>query len=95
MPVRRRIRDAGGVTVFDSSRAKRDVAGEEGKGYASPVSRRRLPGRVVVGDDSPYGVPGVCEIELLRKEEGSLELPSLLVFCVGGLSGELTDDEKT
>lgn len=81
--------------MLDSSRAKRDVAGDEGKGYASPVSRRRLPGRVVVGDDRPYGVPGVCDIDVLRKDEGSLEVPSLLVLCVGGLSGELTEDEKT
>lgn len=80
---------------MDSSRAKREVAGDEGKGYASPVSRRRLPGRAVVGDERPYGVPGVCEIEVLRRDEGSLDVPSLFVFCVGGLSGELTEDEKT
>lgn len=81
--------------MLDSSRANREVAGDAGNGYASLVSRRRLPGRVVVGDDRPYGVPGVCEIELLRKDRPSLEEPSLFVFWVGGLSGELTDDKKT
>lgn len=86
--------EGGGVTVLDSSRANRDVAGDAGKGYASPVSRRRLPGRAVVGDDRPYGVPEPCEIEVLRKDRPSLGVPSLLVFWVGGLSGELTEDKK-
>ena len=81
------------MTVLDSSRANREFAGDAGKGYASPVSRRRLPGRVV-GDDRPYGVPGPCEIEVLRKDRPSLGFPSLLVFWVGGLSGELTEDKK-
>jgi hypothetical protein len=55
--VRRRTRDGGGETALDSSREKREVAGEarlfDGKGYASLVSRRRTPGRLAVGDDSP------------------------------------------
>jgi hypothetical protein len=93
--VRRRIKEGGGVTAPVSSRANREAAGDAGNGYASPVSRRRLPGRAVVGEDKPYGVPGPWDIDDLRKERGSLGVPSLLVFWVGGFSGELTDDRKT
>jgi hypothetical protein len=82
--------------VLDSSRAKREVAGDWGNGYASLVSRRRPPGRALVGDDRPYGVPPPCDIETLRSERPSLGVPSLLLlFWVGGFSGELTDDRKT
>jgi hypothetical protein len=81
------------VTALVSSRAKRDVAGDGGKGYASLVSRRRGPGRVAVGDDRPYGVPGACDSDVLRRFK-SLGAPSLFVFCAGGLRGELTDDRK-
>lgn len=45
------------MTAPVSSRENRvaagDASGPVGKGYASLVSRRRVPGRVVVGDDSP------------------------------------------
>ena len=47
-----------------------------------------------MGDDRPYGVPGVCEMEVLRKDRPSLEAPSLLAFCVGGLRGEFTEVVK-
>lgn len=33
-------------------------------------------------------------MELLRKDKPSLEAPSLLVFCVGGLRGEFTEEVK-
>ena len=80
--------------MLDSSRANREVAGDDGNGYASPVSRRRAPGRAVVGDDKPYGVPGPCDTDVLRREIPSLGVPSLLGFWVGGFSGELTDERK-
>jgi hypothetical protein len=56
--VRRRSKAGGGVVVLGSSLEKREtVAGEatevDGNGYASLVSRRRLLGRVLVGEDSP------------------------------------------
>jgi hypothetical protein len=81
------------VTALPSSRANREVAGDEGNGYASLVSRRRAPGRAVVGEERPYGVPGPCDTDVLRSERPSLGVPSL--FCVGGFSGELTDEWKT
>jgi hypothetical protein len=65
----------------------------EGNGYASLVSRRRVPGRAVVGDDRPYGALPPCEIDVLRKDSPSLGVPSF-AFCVGGLRGELTDEVK-
>jgi hypothetical protein len=59
------------------------------------VSRRRPPGRALVGDDRPYGVLPPCDMDSLRSARPSLEVPSLLAFWVGGFSGELTDDIKT
>jgi hypothetical protein len=86
------------VTAWESSRENREATGEatllEGNGYASEVSRRRLPGRVVVGEESPYGVVPPCETDVLRSDRPSFGGPSLFVFCAGGLRGELTDDEK-
>jgi hypothetical protein len=91
--VLRRVKAGGGVTVLGSSLVNLEVAGDgtpvNGK-YASPVSRRRLPGRFVVGDDTPYGAP-LPEIDVLRKDRPSFGVPSLFMFCAGGLMGELTD----
>jgi hypothetical protein len=33
-------------------------------------------------------------MEVLRKDKPSLETPSLLAFCVGGLRGEFTEEVK-
>ena len=47
----------GGVTALDSSRANLDADGDakplDGNGKASLVSRRRGPGRALVGEDNP------------------------------------------
>lgn len=100
--VRRLSNAGGGVVVLDSSREKRDVvAGDTkeatGNGYASLVSRRRLPGRAEVGEVMPYG-PGLlidCDIDGFRWEAPSLGVPSLFVLGAGGLSGELTELVKS
>ena len=95
--VRRRVSD-GGTTGLDSSREKREADGEasecalDGKGKASPVSRRRFPGRALVGDERPYA-PGP-EIDVLRSDRPSFGVPSLL-FWAGGFSGELTLEVKS
>lgn len=87
------------MTVLDSSRAKRDADGDasewelDGNGKASEVSRRRLPGREVVGDERPYAP--APETDAFLKARPSFGVPSLLGFCVGGLRGELTDEVKT
>ena len=55
--VRRRTNAGGGVTALDSSRANLDADGDakplDGNGKASLVSRRRGPGRALVGEDIP------------------------------------------
>lgn len=95
--VRRRTNAGGGVTALDSSLANLEAEGDasplEGNGKASPVSRRRAPGRALVGDDNPYGP--LADMEVLRSDRPSFGVPSLFVFWAGGLRGELTDELKT
>ena len=92
--VRRRTRAGGGVAALDSSLANLDAEGDasplEGNGKASAVSRRRVPGRALVGEDKPYGP--AAEMEDLRRESPSFGVPSLFVFCAGGFRGELTEE---
>jgi hypothetical protein len=98
--VRRLNNAAGGVAAAPSPLENREVLGEandvSGNGYASLVSRRRFPGRVCVGDVSPYG-PGLfkaCDIDVFRAEPPAAGVPSLLAN-VGGLIGEFTEPLKS
>lgn len=99
--VRRLSKDAGGLATLLSSRGNREFAPgdareEFGNGYDSLVSRRRLPGRADVGEESP-NAPGLftdCEIEGLRWDPASLGVVSLFVN-VGGFIGELTEPLKS
>lgn len=93
-------RAAGGVAALVSSLENLEALGEArfvlGNGYASLVSRRRLPGRAWVGDESP-NAPGLfsdCDIEVLRCEPPSFGVFSWL-FRVGGFMGELTEPLKS
>ncbi len=96
--VRRRTRAGGGVTALVSSRANRDAEGDasefEGSGKASLVSRRRVPGRTLVGDARPHEPPPP-EMDVLRRDGPSFGLPSLLVFCPGCFRGEFTEEAKS
>lgn len=83
--------EGGGDDMFDSSLeylllAIGDVRGLLDCRRSPPDSRRRVPGRV----DGEL-IVAFCVIEVLRFKVELFGVPSLFVFWVGGLSGELTD----
>lgn len=90
--------DGGGSVVFESSRKKRLppvlVGDDKGllNGSESLVSRRRLPGRDDVGDDTPKALELFCDVDIdvLRPPIPLTGVFSLEAFCGGGLRGELT-----
>ena len=90
--------DGGGCVVFESSRKKRlppalvgDVRGLPDE-MESLVSRRRLPGRDDVGDETPKAdeLFWDVDIDVLRPPIPLTGVFSLDAFCGGGLRGELT-----
>ena len=64
-----------------------------GKVVESPVSRRRAPGRAAEGEEAPYELKSLCEIDVLRPPGPVEGVPSFVVE-VGGFKGELTEVEK-
>lgn len=90
--------DGGGSVVLKSSRKNRLPPTLVGDAKALPdgiesfVSRRRLPGRDVVGDVSPNAAGLFCDadIDVFRPPMPLTGAFSLEAFCGGGLRGELT-----
>lgn len=90
---------AGGVAATPSPLENREVLGEardvSGNGYASLVSRRRLPGRDCVGDVSPNR-PGLFnEMDVFRVDPPAAGVAPSLLASVGGLIGEFTEPLKS
>lgn len=91
-------KDGGGSVVFESSRKKRLPPALVGDAKGLPdcmeslVSRRRLPGRDDVGDETPKAVELFCDIDIddFRPAIPLTGVFSLEAFCGGGLRGELT-----
>ncbi len=94
--------DGGGSVVLKSSRKKRLPPALVGDAKGLPdwmeslVSRRRLPGRDDVGDETPKAVEILCGVDIddFRPAIPLTGVFSLEVFCGGGLRGELTDVEN-
>ncbi len=94
--------DGGGSVVLKSSRKKRLPPALVGDAKGLPdwmeslVSRRRLPGRDDVGDETPKAVKIFCGVDIddFRPAIPLTGVFSLEVFCGGGLRGELTEVEN-
>ncbi len=90
--------DGGGSVVLKSSRKKRFPPALVGDANGLPdwieslVSRRRLPGRDDVGDETPKAVELFCDVDIddFRPAIPLTGVFSLEAFCGGGLRGELT-----
>ena len=90
----RRSRDEGGEEMLDSSLENLLLLFGEAKEFCKrspPDSRRRAPGRV---DGELLIAFCVCVMEVRRLTLPLFGVPSLLLFCVGGFRGELTDVDK-